>query len=76
MNLSITQACEELQGSFFLLPVLLHEVGHSLGLIHSNAEEDVMSPFYVPHRVVLADNDRKRIAELYPLDASMAEVFK
>jgi len=46
--------------TFCLLPVAMHEIGHVLGLTHSNEPRDVMSPFYMSDRVRLSDNDLAR----------------
>lgn len=63
------------EDGYYLQPVVLHEIGHSLGLTHSAAEDDVMSPFYVPDRVALADNDRRRVAAAYPMEPQMEAMF-
>jgi predicted Zn-dependent protease len=44
--------------------VLLHEVGHVIGLTHSQEPLDVMSPYYVSDRVELSGNDIKRVQQL------------
>jgi len=50
---------------FELLPVVLHEMGHVLGLVHSEKPADVMFPYYVPGRVKLSDNDVAVVKALY-----------
>jgi len=49
---------------FKLLPVTIHEIGHLLGLGHSAAPSDVMSPYYAAEKVTLSANDKERIAKL------------
>lgn len=43
--------------------VMLHEIGHALGLNHSFVPDDVMYPSI--HSDDLTDNDKRRIQELY-----------
>jgi len=57
---------EEAAGpAFFLGPVLLHEIGHALGLVHSSVPTDVMAPYYEPDRVKLTDRDKARVRAVY-----------
>ena len=42
----------------------LHEVGHVLGLGHSDEPNDVMAPFYFADKLRLTDNDKKAMREL------------
>lgn len=51
-------------GSFALLPVVAHELGHVLGLSHSHLEEDLMSPYYKPS-AKLSSNDTARVVKMY-----------
>ena len=51
---------------FSLAAVALHEVGHVLGLGHSEDPKDVMSPYYVASQTKLTENDVSRAAALYP----------
>merc|ERR1712137_74714 len=53
---------------FQLLPVLLHLLGLSLGLVHSKNPDDVMNPYYVPGKTELSVADVSAIAALYPPD--------
>lgn len=50
---------------YSLLAVVLHEMGHVLGLAHSKIPEDVMSPYYVENRTTLTARDAKRVRDLY-----------
>jgi len=45
--------------------VLLHELGHSLGMVHSNRADSVMFPNYVPGRVQLAASDKEAVNAIY-----------
>ena len=44
-----------------------HELGHSLGLAHSNVRGSVMSPFYTPYKngLKLHSDDIEGIQSLY-----------
>ncbi|GLC43502.1 hypothetical protein PLESTM_001480100 [Pleodorina starrii] len=72
----LLQPARPTAGAFYLQPVVLHEIGHALGLTHSNNPGDVMSPFYAPDRLRLTEGDRGRAANIYPLDGPMAELFR
>ena len=53
---------------FKVLPVVLHEFGHVLGLGHSDDPRDVMSPVYVQTKITLSDGDVKAARDLsFPL---------
>lgn len=49
--------------AYYLLPVLLHELGHVIGLTHSADTKAVMSPYYVEDRIHLTDDDKERAAK-------------
>lgn len=53
--------------------VLLHELGHSLGLTHSDKVEDVMYPVMLNGYSGLSDNDVKRISNKYKHLAELHE---
>lgn len=49
-----------------LLQVAVHEIGHTLGLQHSNEPGSVMSPFYsYSYPPQLSKDDKRRIQALY-----------
>src|SRR3990167_3133462 len=50
--------------TYNILHTLIHEIGHSLGLVHSNYKTDVMYPFY-NGIMELSDNDITRITTKY-----------
>ena len=47
-------------GAFMIFSVVLHEMGHVMGLAHSKSADDVMSPYYRPELVALTENDASR----------------
>lgn len=50
--------------TYNLIHTMIHEIGHSLGLVHSNSQEDIMYSQYTGS-LDLAPNDIKRITEKY-----------
>ncbi|KAI4314267.1 hypothetical protein L6164_027193 [Bauhinia variegata] len=53
--------------------VVIHQIGHLLGLEHSTAEDSVMYPSILPSnesKLNFADNDIERIQKLYPRPSS------
>lgn len=55
-----------------LVTVALHELGHSLGLRHSDVEGAIMNPFYSGSQRFLGTDDLLGIAQLYPKERSIA----
>lgn len=51
---------------FFLAPVLLHEIGHVLGLTHNVLDaSEVMAPHYDADKVKLTSRDKARVRAAY-----------
>ena len=51
-----------------LYSVALHEIGHVLGLAHSEKKEDVMAPMYDSSKVLLKEGDIARIKQIYKIE--------
>lgn len=63
---------DENQTSF--LSVLLHELGHSLGLAHSANEESIMYPWYQTDIQSLSDDDLMGLEALYGAKTTPSEI--
>lgn len=53
------------QNGVRLYNVLLHEIGHSIGLEHSSVEESIMFPYYTDEKTALKIDDIIGIREIY-----------
>ena len=51
--------------AFYVAPVILHEIGHVLGLSHSHRSADVMASLYSADRIVLSEGDKARVRAAY-----------
>ncbi len=45
--------------------VWLHELGHLMGLFHSDSRDDLMAPYYNPQIITLQPGDIARLKKLY-----------
>lgn len=53
----------EENGNFY--PIVLHELGHSFGLGHSNGQNDIMFEFYTRETLTLSRDDVQGIQHIY-----------
>ena len=52
-------------GSYDLSTILLHEMGHFLGLCHESTNNSIMAPYYSGYQRTLKDYDTRKIRGLY-----------
>lgn len=60
----LLQSEPDRKGCFKLTPVLLHAIGHVIGLAPSPVESSVMNPFYNNKKRLLTENDYQSVARL------------
>lgn len=65
MNSAIYWRTAVSPGSYQPLLVLMHEIGHSLGLDHQTIERGLMNPFYDHNNTQLAPITLKKVLERY-----------
>lgn len=51
--------------SVYYIPVIVHEIGHALGLYHSSIKNAVMHPSYDYHKTNLSKDEHNGIDQLY-----------
>lgn len=73
-DISETWAIDNLVDGISIFWVALHEIGHSLGLGHSDAAKSVMGPYYNPSLSVLQPDDIAGIQYLYGANISAVPV--
>ena len=64
-DLNETWSIDGFAGTISIFWVALHEIGHSLGLGHSDDSNSIMGPYYNPHLTTLGADDIAGIQHLY-----------